>query len=244
MKLNDATSMTVSGLWADLEGKIREAGSLEEASQELAASLHRNFEESAVLARVFATVPYEALPSSNRKFVDNLADSADARSGLKPSTPVLSLVGTYGPESNWQDRQKSQGHVGIPLISSAFVDAIPMISRLIKELGLALEWVDSNDTEKIVETIGTKAGLFYVEDAASATDSDGRKIIAAQDFVSDHNVGSVFGTAGAYPSGQLAVAVVFCRERVSRSVAELFLPLTDLFKAGTVNLMETGKVFA
>jgi hypothetical protein len=244
MKLNDATSMTVSGLWADLEGKIQGAASLEEASQELAASLHNKFEESAVLARVFATVPYAALPSSNQDFVDSLADSANARSGLKPSTPVLSLVGTYGPEADWQDRRKSQGHVGIPLISAAFVGAIPMISRLISELGLALEWVDSHDTKKIVETIGSKAGLFFVEDAASATDSEGRKIIAAQEFVSDRNVKSVFGTAGAYPSGQLAVAVVFCRDRVSRSVAELFLPLTDLFKAGTVGLMETGKVFA
>lgn len=244
MKLNDATSMTVSGLWADLEGKIQKAASLEEASQELAASLHGKFEESAVLARVFATVPYEALPSSNRSFVDNLADSANARAGLQSATPVLSLVGTYGSEASWQDRQKSQGHVGIPLISSAFVDAIPMISRLIRELGLALEWVESHDTEKIVETIGSRAGLFYVEDAASATDSEGRKIIAAQDFVSDHSVKSVFGTAGAYPSGQLAVAVVFCRDQVSRSVAELFLPLTDLFKAGTKGLMETGKVFA
>ena len=147
MKLNDATTMTVSGLWADLESKIQEADSLEEASQELAASLHKKFEESAVLARVFVTVPYEALPSANRKFVDNLADSAGARSGIRPSTPVLSLVGTYGQDSNWQDRRNSEGHVGIPLISSAFVDAIPMISRLIQELGLALEWVDSHDTE-------------------------------------------------------------------------------------------------
>ncbi len=244
MKLSDATSMTVSSLWADLEEKIQKAGSLEEASQELAASLHRKFEESAVLARVFVTVPYESLPSANRNFVENLADSAGAKSGVRPATPVLSLIGTFGQESNWQDRRKSEGHVGIPLISSAFVDAIPMISRLIKELGLALEWVDSHDTEKIVETIGSKAGLFYVEDAASATDSEGRKIIAAQDFVSDHNVKSVFGTAGAYSSGQLAVAVVFCRDTVSRSVAELFLPLTDLFKAGTTALVESGKVFA
>jgi len=244
MKLENASSITVSQLWADLEPKVQQAHYLEESAQELAVSLHDQFQNSVAIARVFTTVPFKDLPSSNRRFVEKLADSAGAAAELKDETPVLSLIGTHGQEENWKDRRKSEGHVGIPLISSAFVGAIPMIARLIKELGLPLEWVDSHDTESIVQTIGTKAGLFYVKDAAEATDQEGRKIIAAQEFVSTYNVKSVFGAGGAYPSGQMVALIVFCRDAFARSVAELFLPLTDLFKSGTVALAEAGSYFS
>jgi hypothetical protein len=244
MKLEDASSLTVSQLWADLEPKVQQAQCLEESAQELASSLHYQFQESVAIARVFATVPFQDLPSSNRNFVEKLADSAGANGKLRHETPVLSLIGTFGQEENWRDRRKSEGHVGIPLISSDFVGAIPMIARLINELGLPLEWVDSHDTESIVETIGTKAGLFYVEDASEATDQEGRKIIAAQDFVSTYGVKTVFGAGGAYPNGQMVALIVFCRNAFARSVAELFLPLTDLFKSGTVALAESGRVFS
>jgi hypothetical protein len=244
MKLENASPLTVSQLWADLEPKVQQAHYLEESAQELARSIHDQFQESVAIARVFATVSLEDLPSSNRSFVEKLADSAGADGELKQETPVLSLIGTYGQEENWKDPHKSEGHVGIPLISSAFVGAIPMIARLIKELGLPIEWVDSHDTESVVETLGTKAGLFYVADAAEATDQEGRKIIAAQDFVSTYGVKSVFGAGGAYPNGQMITLIVFCRDTFSRSVAELFLPLTDLFKSGTVTLAESGSVFS
>ena len=120
--------------------------------------------------------------------------------------------------------------MGIPLISAAFVGAIPMIARLIKELGVPLEWVDRHDSEMIIRTMGTSAGLFFVDDAGEATDHQGRKIIAAQDFVSSYDVKSVFGIGGAYTSGQILVVVVFCRDTLSRATAERFLALTNLFR--------------
>ncbi len=173
-----------------------------------------------------------------------MAESADAASDLKGTTPVLSLIGTHGQEEDWCDRRKSQGHVGIPLISSAFVGAIPMISRLLNELGIPLDWVDSHDSEIIIETIGSSVGLFFVENAAEATDDQGRNIIAAQDFVSSHNVRSVFGTGGAYSGGQMLVIVAFCRDVFSRATAESFLPLASLFQSKTTALVETGSIFS
>jgi len=244
MKMQDVTAVSVSQLWANVEPKVQQAERLEEAAQELVAGLYHQFHESVVIARVFVTVALGDLPASNQGFVENLAKSAGAVTGLKSATPVLSLVGTYGQEANWQDRLRSQGHVGIPLISSAFVGAIPMIARLFKELGVPMDWIDSHDAETMVQTIGDKAGLFFVEDAASATDQEGRKIIAAQDFVSDHNVKSVFGVGGAYPNGQMVALIVFCRDTFARSVAEQFLPLADLFKSGTQAFLETGQVIA
>ena len=244
MKIDQATSDTLSGIWAELEPRVERAKNLEEAAQELVTALQTKFDESVVIARTFVTVPFEELPPSNKEFVLNLAKSAGAEAELKATTPVLSLIGTYGQKSDWKDRHKSKGHVGIPLISSAFVGSIPMISRLLNELGIPLEWADSHDTEIIIKTIGSSTGLFFVEDAASATDSQGRKIIVAQDFVSDYKVRSVFGTGGAYLSGQMLVLVLFCRDVLSRDIAERFMEVANLFKGKTLSLATSTKVFS
>ncbi len=135
---------------------------------------------------------------------------------------MLSLLGTRGQESGWNDWRKSKGHLGIPLISSAFVDAIPMISRLLRELGGPIDRVDSHDSEIIKKTVGQSTGLFFVDDAPSATDHQDRKVIAAQDFVSTYKIKSVFGTGEAYSTGQILVNVLFCRALVPRGVAERF----------------------
>lgn len=196
-----------------------------------------------VIARVFVTVPFKDLPPANKEFFTNLARSVGAETELKADTPVLSLIGTFGQEESRKDRHNSKGHVGIPLISSSFVDAIPMISRLLRELGVPLQWADSHDAEMIVKTVGSSVGLFFVDDAAKATDNQGRKIIVAQDFVSNYHVKSVFGTGGAYLNGQMLVLVVFCRDALSRTVAERFMEVTSLFKGKTLHLADPQKVF-
>jgi len=244
MKIEKTTSAIVSEFWPNIEPRIETATCLEEAAQETATALHKQFAESVVLVRVYVTVPFEALPPTNKTFVQNLAASAGAESELKAATPVLSLIGSHGQEENWCDRRKSRGHVGIPLISSAFVGAIPMISRLLHELGVPMDWIDTHETAIIIETVGRKGGLFYVENAAEAFDHEGRKIIAAQDFVSDYNVKTVFGIGGAYAGGQLFTIVVFCRDFLPHKVAEHFTALTDLFRQKTSTFVETGEIFS
>ena len=130
------------------------------------------------------------------------------------------------------------------MISSSFVDDIPMISRLLKQLGVPVDWVDSHDSQAIVNAIGNTVGLFFVENASQATDDQGRKIIAAQDFVSSYDVKSVFGTGGAHPNGQMVVIVVFCDDTLSKAVAEHFLTPTTLFINQTKSLVESGSVFS
>ena len=244
MKIDQATSQMISEILVQLEPSIHEVHTLEDAAQELVASLQKKFDESVVIARVFLTVPYGILPPENREFVQKLAESAGAAADLKPATPVLSLIGTYGQETDWCDRRKSKGHVGIPLISSSFVDAIPMISRLLKELGVPMTWVDSHDSEIIAKTMDPSGGLFFVDNAAEATDHQGRKIIAAQDFVSAYNVKSVFGTGGVYPGGQIVVIVVFCRDAFTKAAAERFLELNSWFRNETGNIVQDTKIFS
>jgi len=154
------------------------------------------------------------------------------------------LLGTHGDQEEWNDPRRSQGHLGIPLISSAFVGAIPMISRLLRELGVPLDWIDTHDASVIQKILGDSASLFFVEDASQATDDQDRKIIAAQDFVSGYKIRSVFGIGGAYSGGEMLVTVVFSHARFGREKAEQFLPLVTLFKSNTERLVAERRTFA
>jgi hypothetical protein len=244
MQIEQSTSDSITQLWAKVEPSVKQSQSLEEAAQAAAKALHTQFEESVVLARVYLTSSFDALPQTNKDFVQKLAESVGASDDLKAATPVLSLIGSHGQEADWCDRRNSKGHVGIPLISSAFIGAIPMISRMLGELGVPMDFLDSHDTGIIIENIGSAAGLFFVEDAAEAADNDGRKIIAVQDFVAKYGVKSVFGIGGAYDGGQLLVVVMFCRDAFSRTTAENFLTLANLFQSQTNALVSGQHVFA
>ena len=119
-----------------------------------------------------------------------------------------------------------------------------MISRLLAEFGVPVEFLDTHDTDLVVQTIGKTAGLFHVDEASEAKDGAGRKIIPAQDFVSDYGVRTVFGVGGAYDTGQMLVLVAFCRERFPRAVAERFLAMVTRFRSDTTLLAGSGRVFA
>jgi hypothetical protein len=241
MKLEQATGATIAELWRTLEPRAQMATSLEEVAQAMATTLYNQFAESVILARVYVTVPFAALPQPTRAFVQALPGAASALTG---TTPVLSLLGTQGQKAEWNDRRKSKQHGAIPLISPEFVDGVPMIARLLREVGVPLDWIESHDARRLVTLIGSKGGLFFVEDAVRAIDDRGRKVIPAVDFVFAYSVKSVFGTGAAYSGGQMLVVVVFCRDRVARVTAELFLPLLDLFKSKTESLVALAKVFA
>ena len=232
-----------------LLNKVREdtknCRTLEQAAQLVTDAIYEELGDSVVLARVFATVPFGELPEPNSAFVTDLAAANDIAPLINNDTLILSLLGTRGAKSEWDDRRTSQGHMGIPLASAAFVDKIPMISRLLKQVGLDLDWIDSRDADIVTKTLGGISGVFYVPDAAQAVDHQGRKIIPAQDFVEANDVKTVFGLASGYPVGKMFVtAIVFCRETLDKAEAELFSPLIDAFTTNTASLASTGAIFA
>lgn len=243
MRIGKVTPSFMAALWADVEPGIRAASTLEAASQILAQTVFQQLQESVVLARVFLTVPFDGLTPVRRRFVQDLAGQCGVGKSLRTATPVLSLVGTWGADESWRDPLSSRRHLGIPLVSAAFVDSIPMISRLLREIGVPLEWAETYDTASIERTIGRTAEMFFVADAERAVDQKGRKIISAQDFVSDHGIKAVFGVGGVYAGGQILVLMVFCRDDLTRSAAELFMATTALFKAKTAGLVGTGRLF-
>jgi len=238
----EVTTSTISDLWSRVRPQIAGASSLEEAGQALAMALYRRFGELILLARVFVTVPFGQLPGAEQRSVRELA-AAGRAPDLTDSVPVLSLLGTDGEEQDWQDRRQSKGHLGIPLSSTSVVSAAPMISRLLNEMGVPIEWADSHDPQIILNAIGSTAGLFFVKNAATATDTAGRKIIPARDFVDKYGVKSVCGTGGAYSTGQIVVIVLFWRDVLSRAVAERFVALASLFITETSRLVDPAKIF-
>ena len=243
-KISEAQTTTLQAFQNNTQQVINNLDSFEEAAQQYTTMLYKEFKESIVLARLFATVPYEQLSFENKLFVDNLVRDREICHVLHDHTPVLSLLGTSGAEPVWNDRRNSHGHVGIPLISAAFIDSIPMMSRLLKQLGLGLDWIDQGDTNIVKHTMGRISGVFFVPDAASEKDHLGRKIIPAQDFVTKYNVKTVFGYGGGYlESSTFYTTIIFLRETLDENKVRQITANLSFFKAITVELAKQ-KLFA
>lgn len=243
-KISDAT-YSFATLESMVKAGLKGCTCLEDAAQITTNVIYDEFKDSIVLTRLFATVPFGELPTTNQKFVRRLATSAGIVSLVNDEMPVLSLLGTRGAEAGWNSRHDSQGHVGIPLASGDFIESIPMMSRLLKELGLGLDWIDNQDTEIATQTMGKLAGVFYVPDAKTAVDQKSRKIIVAQDFVTTYNVKTVFGLGGGYMlHNTFVVIIVFTREALKEQQIKRFIPLINLFKIGTTKLVSGNQVFS
>ena len=240
----DADPQQWSAVLDGLRAVVGKTPALENAAECVARQLYESYEATTALARVYAVVPYRELTPSVTAFVDQLAAKAGQTAQLRPDTPVLTLLATHGTKPEWRDRQKSHGHVGIPLVSAEFVQAIPMVARLLKELGVDLAWLDVAPDVNARRLLGGFNGLFFVDDAATAKDSFGRLIIPAQDFVAEEGIKTVFGMGGFYPDNTLIVMIVFARETLKRSQVERFTSLISLFKGETFGVVRARKFFA
>lgn len=234
--------------WAKALERVRRevAGStaLEGAASVVARELFGHFAAGTVLARVYAVVPYAMLEPAVATFVDELVAKTGEAVRMTATTPVLTLLGTHGTNEEWCDRTKSVGHRGIPLVSAAFVQAIPMVARLLKELGFDLSWLDAAAPDMHSRRlVGGFNGIFFVDDARTARDSLGRHIIPAQDFVEEQHVRTVFGMGGFYPDNTLIAIIVFARERIERNQVERLTSLISLLKGETFGIVRAHKFF-
>lgn len=195
---------------------------LELVAQSVVDEAYRRFQSSLVMCRAYVTVSLGALPKANADWVRDLVEAKGVSAELTERTPVISLVGSAGRLPEWNDRRRSAGHKGIPMVSASFIDAIPMMSRLMASLGGDLDWIDDSEGDAVISRLGTVAGTFYVGDATSDVDGRGRLIISASDFVARHGVRTVFGVGGAFASGQILVLLFFCSESIDFEVVERF----------------------
>ena len=244
MKLSTASPSQLKDLVKDVRERVDGRRSLAAASQSLADTVYGPLEESLALVRVFATVPYRDVPDATQAFVRRLMRDRRMENLLQPETPVLALMGTRGALPEWNDRTLSRGHLGIPLASAEFVDAIPMIARLLSEFGLKIVGLEGGGARIVKSRVGTLSATFYVGDARTATDDQERLVISAQDFVSAHDIRTVFGFGGAYMLERSYVAIIFfAREAVEAEQARELAPVVSAFKAATMRLVDGGRFF-
>ncbi|HZH32332.1 MAG TPA: hypothetical protein VEY11_16325 [Pyrinomonadaceae bacterium] len=226
-------------LQAGLQGCVH----LQEAAQTCARMLYEEFTESLVLARLFVTLPFNELPVPDQAFVRALADEKGITPLLDEKTQVLALLGTHGARGQWCDRYQSEGHLGIPLVTASFVESIPMVARLMSDMGIGSDWFDKLESHILVRNLGRAAGVFYVRDAPTRLDAQNRKIVSAQDFVATENIRTVFGLGGSYLNGSFVTLILFTRETIEQSQAEAFMLLVNTFKTATLSLVMNGAIF-
>jgi len=240
---NDDRDETFGRFWEAAGGRIEGATSLQSAAQRFCEQFYAAFSEFAVLVRVFATVPLEGLKLDDAEYVRTFAREAGRLELLGPETAILTLLGTYGIEPAWRARTTSRGHRAIPLLSDEFVGEIPMIARLLAELGFP-KLHSGSAAWQFVRRVGGDAGLFFVGDAPTTTDERGRRIIPSAEFVDRYGVRTVFGAGGAYEAAPIFLsAIVFCRRTLMRSDAEAFVPLVGQFKSHTTALVLRQAIF-
>jgi hypothetical protein len=242
--LKDSSYGDMKSLFKQVELSARSATSLQAAAQACTQQVFQHYQDSLVLFRIYATLPFSDLPADVDRFVRGITDAHDLTPALQPGTVVLNLLGTSGRLPDWNDRLQSRGHLGIPLLNAGFVDNLPMVASLMKDMGIDLEWLDRQDSSIVVKAAGRLARIFYVSDAREVVDERGRKVVPASDFVESQGVRTVFGLGGAYLDGTFLAMILFTRELLEKRQAEGFQPLLNLFKMGTTSIVLGHRIFA
>lgn len=243
-RIANYTVAEVTTLRQRLDEELRGSSHLQGAAQSLADALYKELEASSVLVRLFGTVPFRHLPDQDKRYVRKLAASRGCADELHDQTTVISLLGSRGKKATWNDRRHSVDHLGIPLVSASFIKTIPMVARLMIGMETGLDWIDKQQTEIVVRSMGHMAQLLHVEDAASGVTNDGYKIVPAQDFVAAHGVRTVLGLGGAYLNRTVIALILFTNERIPQDHAAKFMPVIHSFKTATMNHVMRANFFA
>ncbi|MBI4817545.1 MAG: hypothetical protein HY791_14890 [Deltaproteobacteria bacterium] len=243
MLMSQATPSALSALFERRRASIPAHPFIVDVARALVDAVYEGLEESLVLARAFLTVPYGSLPSRQQSFAAELARTVELLEILTPHTPVHSLVATRGRDPRWNRLDESRGHVAIPLLSEKFVGSIPMMSRLLRDLGLPLSWVQDPGAALERQLLGSEVGCFWIADPRGAVDDLGRKIIPAQEFVTSHGVESVFAVGGVMFGGAVFTLILFAKDRVESRTPRAFMPLISQVKAILVSECSISRVF-
>lgn len=173
-------------------------------------------ERACALVRCYKTHPFSSLEPELREFARALMEGANPA----PTMKCLTLMATVGQTASWNSRFLSQGHRAIPLPSPEIVEKAPMISQLIKEMGLELSSVLRPSPDLVKELAGKRHGVFHVEEAAGSP-----YIPAQKDFVERYGIRSVLGFGGVLGNGELFAVILFATVHVPQNAAQRFRTL-------------------
>ena len=203
----------------DLRRVAKGAATMEEAAQAIVRYLYDGYidpetgQRECVLVRCYKTHDFGALDAGSREFAKRQIGDGDP----PPAMKCLTLLATVGDEPAWNSRQRSRGHRAIPLASREMIEQAPMISQLIRQLGLDVRDVLSPSPELVRDLAGRRYNVFYVADALGSP-----YIPAQDDFVARYSVHSVVGFGGLLRTAELFSVILFSRIPVPQASADRF----------------------
>lgn len=234
--LREFTLSDTIRLGSELRKIIHSSSSIEVAAQSMCELLYQSLENSATgalssaLVRCYKTHSYSELPADLQGFARN----ALKRKPSSPHVKCLTLMGTAGSRSEWNSRYRSIGHRAIPLESVEMVDQAPMVSQLIRQLGLDVTSIIAPTPEILRQDEGKSYGVFYVPRASGSP-----YIPAQEEFVIREKVQSVVGFGGLLRNGDMMAIIIFSRSAISEETANRFRTLaldirSALFSVGEI----------
>ena len=177
------------------------------------------------LARCFVTRPFSALSAN-----PDLQGTAQELLGGEipdPTHRCLLLMATRGVEPAWNTRTSSAGHKAIPLGSQLLMERTPMITELMRQLGIPREYYLNRGLLPPLTVPVRSAGCFYIPVAL------GSPFIPAQDrFVVPYGVRSMLGLGSTLGARDIFAVLLFFRVEISQELAQLLSLLTVSIKIG------------
>jgi hypothetical protein len=186
---------------------------------------------AAFLVRLYRTVRFGTVPPD----LAQLGASSPDAPMMAPDTRCLALLATVGVEDAWMSRHTSAQHRLLPLPSVEAVSRLPMVARLVSQLGVDVAALVSGAPALLVDDERT-FNVFYVADAR------GSPYIPAQDFVDRYGVRSVLGFGGQLSDGEIYATIMFSKLEIRPETAIAFRPLALATKIALLPFV-AGRVF-
>lgn len=164
------------------------------------------------LVRFYRTINFADLDPSLQGYVA----SAMRPDKPWPSMKCFTLMGTAGELPEWNSRQASASHRAMPLSSRVAIERLPMVSRLIRDLGVPVESLVDPRASEIASDPGVPLNVFYIQRA------EGNRSVPDQHFVREHGIQSVVAFGGSISTSDLWTIIFFTRVELRPEVAGLF----------------------
>ncbi|MEY2463324.1 MAG: phosphoserine phosphatase RsbU/P [Acidimicrobiaceae bacterium] len=211
------------------------ATSMEEAARATVGYLRDNFvekstgEPSLSLVRFYKTHPYDRLEPDLQDYASAATPGQTNLSGVR----CLTLLATAGEEPAWNNRALSRGHKAIPLLSTEAVDRMPMVSRLIAQLGFDVADLIDHEAQSIHDLEQRAHNVFYVPEAR-----DSEHVPAQNDFVIPYGIRSVLGFGGLLPDRSLFAVVMFSSTPIPPLTADVFAAVALSVKVAMLRFVD------
>lgn len=215
-----------------LRGCGGSATSLEAVANRVVKMLYENLidgstgERACPLVRFFVTRSYAELEED---LGEALRPRSEPGRSMAPDTKCLTLLATVGDRAAWNRPDASVDHRIVPLYDAVAVREIPMISRLLSQMGVKVEALVSDDAV-LLENSDATFNVFHVEEARGSP-----WIPAQADFVERWKIASVIGFGGALNDKEIFAVIIFSRVRIRRDAASLFRTLALSVKLASVD---------